>query len=498
MNTRKENSENVEENKVKSVIKKIKKSEYLKGLMKLKNQEYILERGLVNLIDNMKLDADVIKSLSREEKELSAKRQNIVSTLRKTISDISNDVKTVKLIISDPEQIQQLDVNKLKSKLIGISKKLDDFKNTCPLQTLSEKGNELDSDLKEFSSRLHKYNSVNLAIKSSTIDLSSLNKDKKKNHEDYDDYEEIEDFHTLIAKTGYTQHWSNEDHSLFLKIRKQCKNVPTLVNAIRRKCPDLTIETIINHETWYKLYLDLREKQRSKIKEWRKRKELNKVTKLQNEGIIDQNNLPIEKIPSNVVNKDILNDKENRSDLVADKNLNKKELIKKWKLEKEQKRLMDEEQSKLRLESKRALDEKRTRIRIENIRESLRDYRNKKSMDKLLENSKKELQNIQEYDPILIKEFRKQDEEYVRKRRMQLSRTNKTRLNKSRTLRKYQLNNTNTSTLCKPTKAWQEKCKIEDYKIDDNQKVRYIKDLPKLHTRWRNEESIDLQNYFAL
>lgn len=92
-----------------------------------------------------------------------------------------------------------LDVNEFKSKLIEISKKLNDFKKSCPLRTLSDDGNKLDSDLKEFSSRLHRYNTVNTIIKSSTIDLSSLDKDKKKNHEDY---EEIEDFHTLIVKTG--------------------------------------------------------------------------------------------------------------------------------------------------------------------------------------------------------------------------------------------------------------------------------------------------------
>ncbi|KAI4492129.1 hypothetical protein M0802_010026 [Mischocyttarus mexicanus] len=487
MNTQKESSENVDGKKENLVLSKIKKSEYLKGLIKLKNQEYILERGLTNLIDNMKLDADVVKSLSREEKDLSTKRQNIFLTLDKTVSDIKNDVKMIKLIVSDPKQIQKLDVNEFKSKLIGVSKKLNDFKKTCPLEVLSEKGNKLDSDLKEFSSNLHKYNSVNrTSIKSSTIDLSSFNKEKKENHMDYDDCEKIDDFHTLIAKTGHTQNWSNEDHSLFVKMRKKCKNIPTLVNAIRTKCPDLTIETIINHETWYKLYLDLREKQRFKIKEWRKKKNgLNKFTKLQKEGIVDKKNLQTVNSFSNDSTKNIPNEKEEeeeeekkeeRSNEVNDKNLKKKELIKKWKLEKEEKRMIDEEQSKLRLESKRLLKEKRERIRIENQRESLRDYKNKRSINKLIENSKKEFKNVRAYDPTLIKEFRKQDEEYVRKRRMQqLSRTNKS----TTTSTKYRIN-TNSSTLCKATKSWQEKCKLEDFKIENNQKIRYIKDLPKL------------------
>ncbi|XP_047358899.1 coiled-coil domain-containing protein 112-like [Vespa velutina] len=493
MSTQNENDENVEEKRSNLNLRKIQKSKCFKSFVQLKHQEDVLEKGLVNLINNMKLDGDVIKNLSKEEKELSAKRENVLSILCKTVFDINDDVKKVKMIISDPEEIQQLDINKFKSKLIEISKKLNDFKKTCPLQTLSDDGNKLDSDLKEFSSRLHKYNTVNKTIKSSIIDLSSFDKDKKKNHEDY---EEIEDFHALIVKTGYTQHWSDEDHLFFLKMRKKYKNVPALVNAIKTKCPDMSIEKIINHETWYKLYLELRERQRLKINEWRKRKELNKMKKLQNVKTIDKKNQRSE-MSTGHLEKNMINDKDERSDAIINENINKKELIKKWKLERENKRIMEEEQSKLRLESKRVLDEKRARIRMEAIRENLRDYRNKKSMDEFLDNTKKDIKGTKEYDPTLIKEFRKQDEEYIRKRRILISRTDKIQQNKFTISRKYKLNKY-PSTLCEPTKAWQEKCKIEDFKKKNSQEVRYIKDIPKLYTRWRNEESIDLQNYFAL
>lgn len=190
-------------------------------------------------------------------------------------------------------------------------------------------------------------------------------------------------------------------------MRRKYKNVPALVNAIRTKCPDISIEKIINHETWYKLYLDLRERQRLKINEWRKRKELNKMKKLQNVDTTEKEDPKKSKVPSSFSEKNTINDKGERSNAITNENINKKELIKKWKLEKENKRIMEEKQSKLRLESKRVLDEKRARIRMEAIRASLRDYRNKKSMDELLENTKTEnIKNTKEYDPILIKEFR--------------------------------------------------------------------------------------------
>lgn len=74
MSTQNETNENVDEKKRKSILRKAQKTEYFKSFVQLKQQEYILEKGLANLIDNMKLDADVIKNLSKEEKELSARR----------------------------------------------------------------------------------------------------------------------------------------------------------------------------------------------------------------------------------------------------------------------------------------------------------------------------------------------------------------------------------------------------------------------------------------
>lgn len=77
---------------------------------------------------------------------------------------------------------------------------MNDFKGTCPLRGLTDDGNKLDNDLKEFSSRLHRYDGTSKTTKSSIKDSTSIvKKDKKNNHEDY---EEIDDLHTLIVKTG--------------------------------------------------------------------------------------------------------------------------------------------------------------------------------------------------------------------------------------------------------------------------------------------------------
>lgn len=192
----------------------------------------------------------------------------------------------------------------------------------------------------------------------------------------------------------------------FLKMRKKYKSVAPMVNAIRKRCPDMSIETIINHETWYKLYLELRDRQRSKINEWRRRKELNKTKGSLNAKTIDVE----EDTGSEMKKKNTIDDKvDEKADEIVDVNADKKELIKRWKLERENKRVMELERTRSLLESKRVLEERRARIRKEAIRESLREYRRnkKKSMDEVLERTKEDgKSNTKEYDPTLIREFR--------------------------------------------------------------------------------------------
>jgi alpha-galactosidase/6-phospho-beta-glucosidase family protein len=214
---------------------------------------------------------------------------------------------------------------------------------------------------------------------------------------------------------GHTHNWSDEDHLLFLKTRKKCGNIPALVAAVQAKCPDLTAETIVNHEAWYKIYLDLREKQRSTVREWRKQKDAERIKKISEEGtVIDalKETSPLDKVNSNenrMKNISHVTDKRERSikktkDTIDEHANRKKELIKQWRTEKENKRWIDEEQSRILMESKLAAQEKRKAERFKKIQDALAEYRRKKSM----ENSSKISKNVSrpKYNPTLITAFR--------------------------------------------------------------------------------------------
>lgn len=201
---------------------------------------------------------------------------------------------------------------------------------------------------------------------------------------------------------------------MFLKMRKKCNNIPALVAAIRVKCPDLTAETIVNHEAWYKVYLSLREKQRSSVREWRKQKEMERM-KIKNredetgaktsEEISRERDFKITKDLSTCV-MDKYKGRITKTDNSVDINNQKKELIRRWKTKRENKRLIDEEQSRILIESKLAAQEKRKRERLKRLREVLAEHRERKSMEVSSKASKDDSRAGPKYNPMLIKAFR--------------------------------------------------------------------------------------------
>lgn len=64
-----------EENKTsRGKVSSAEKDLWMKPLLKLKQQEDIIERGMTTAIGNMKIDADLLQEIVQEHKEMSTKR----------------------------------------------------------------------------------------------------------------------------------------------------------------------------------------------------------------------------------------------------------------------------------------------------------------------------------------------------------------------------------------------------------------------------------------
>ncbi|CAK9811773.1 hypothetical protein ANTPLA_LOCUS7158 [Anthophora plagiata] len=471
---------------------------YIKPLMKLKQQENILMKGLISAIENMKIDSNLLQDIVHEHRELSLKREAFVNSIHNSMTDITSEMDSVKRIANNPEELQRLDVNKYKLKLIKLKQKMQDFEESCPIQTLTQEKDDLETELHEFAPDLKKFENVqkNVTILSPTCRTKIDNKKEKV------EYHDVDDFHALVAATGHTENWSMEDHLFFLKMRKKFENIPALVTSIQQKCPDLSAEAIINHETWYKHYHTLRERQKLAVKEWREQKESEKKKSFE-ETDKERENCEKKDRPIKIVEEtkvDIL--KKPKASRAKSRSTNcsansekseKKELIKKWKIEKENKRSMDEEQVKMQMKLKKEIEENRKKKRREKIQEALDKYKEKKSLENTLREENEHSREKCKYDVTLLKAFRKQDEEFTQKRKDLISRKKKRSKSETVDVKRVELlQSRDHTTLFDTTKVWREKCRSEDFTRHFNE-FQYIKDIPRTCVRWRNEESADLK-----
>lgn len=170
-----------------------------------------------------------------------------------------------------------------------------------------------------------------------------------------------------------------------------------MVNAIQNKCPDLSAKCIVNHEAWYKFYLKLREKQKKAVQEWRKQKDFERSIRTEKDESDIQENGNETRSPGKIkekLSRDNV-DKCEKSLVNAESEADKKrELIKKWRKEKENKRLMDEEREKLGKQSKE-LSENRRKARAERLKNEVLEYKKRKALEAAF-SKKIPNQNVQE------------------------------------------------------------------------------------------------------
>ncbi|XP_066599144.1 coiled-coil domain-containing protein 112-like [Prorops nasuta] len=474
----------------------LKKSEAIEIYVKLQLQESLLDKDSTNFVRLLKVDT--VQDITNMQKEINSDRKNVLNMVNNNIYMIASEIEELERTISDPNRIRTIDARKWRIKLTNLLNKIQETKKSCNLEDSLEEQTKLESELNQFYVNMGKVEKVKKSLK--ILNTDKL-RDKKKIS--VDDYKNVTDFHSLIARTGHTEYWSDEDHMFFLKMRSKCDNVPALVAAIQGKCPDLSVAAIINHEAWYKMYIELREKQRSTIKEWRQKKTLNKANSMPNSLEVDDEIVLVDKYENSTKNegKSVINN--NSSDVrnrkKSDKNSKsqaiksdkKKELIKKWREEKANKLCADEERIKNQLNCKKHLEEKDRKQRLEKLKDILKEYKEKKrSEEKLKELTKKTIKK-EKTNTVLLQGFWKRDLHYVEKKKDLISHVKILKQRRPIILKKsLKIKNApRCFTLYNSTKIWKAKCKSYSGSPKKNEERLYIKDIPRLATIWRNQES---------
>jgi len=78
--------------------------------------------------------------------------------------------------------------------------------------------------------------------------------------------------------------------------------------------------------------------------------------------------------------------------------------------------------------------------------------------------------------------YRKQDEEYIKKRRNLIEKFRKSTKSRAMKIVKSQATRKRDySTLLNWTEVWRERCKMQDLDTKESKKLQYIKDVPRLY-----------------
>ncbi|XP_058808626.1 coiled-coil domain-containing protein 112-like [Phymastichus coffea] len=470
-----------------------KNTEFLKPYLKLKQQECNIEKSVEALMVSSKSNLQYWNTIKQEVNASEDERKKLEESLKEPLRRIYEELKGVREVIS-PENIKTIDLEMFKKRLQDLWKKIQNFKDTCkPTADLAAEQATLETELNVLMRGIRKHKDFS-NVRDPVYRVGNNKKPltKSENWRKDDDDEREEDFTSLVARTGHTGTWTEDDHFLFVKLRKRHKSITSLAQAIQAKCPDLSNESIVNHDAWYRTYLDLRDKQRKAVQEWRRRKEAERVKLLEQRPKM----MRVESAPDVTGNSSRENKKTNFSmELdrtekvkVEDKKVDvtkKREIVKQWREQRDRTKIAEEERRKDQLKARQ--DEKENKWKA-------RDAQLKKILAEIKEKKIEEKADSSESTPalpanLILQAYRAKDQEFIEKRKnILLSKRNTPK--QCIPAMQYNFSKICVSTLLNETKAWQEKQRASEPQV--TRSVNYIKDLPKrTMITWKSYEIPD-------
>lgn len=409
-----------------------KANKVLKELKILKIQQTTLEKDNNHLLENIKnkdfsfftplLASRVLLVNSRNKqndklnKRVEVIRQDIVGvtdSLKKAGAQSARNERTINEISSSRSH-SNIDVHKLRSQMENISIKLESFKQeqAKSYEILLNEYNLYDNELSALNRRLIYDSSRQKIYTKVKPDMKILRPSTAPNLNTRTQNgissasglpQEVTSYQNfLILNGGLSGGWDDFDHSNFIKIYKNSKNLQNpdkFLEICLMNLPGKSIENIKSHRIWYEKFLELLEDKRAAIENWKRIKDFEK-----NEIVSDG------KI--RLVDKDLgTEDQQDKFDKMKAQLAKKKELqrrqkekedILSWREQKnQQEKLAQKQLEELELKSKES-QQRQLKERQEEIKSDLELYKLEKSELKEMENNKK------------MEEFKKREAEMKR------------------------------------------------------------------------------------
>lgn len=267
---------------------KISATALLCELVKLKSQQKYLESSQlqIHLNECSSEDYATLTEINNLQEQLQTQILTFKLSLKNDLENVSSKISSFKELIANPNDILLHNTKEYRDHIILIDQT---FRNTHQsniehLSRLKEEYCDLETNVLPANYLLNETIKIcpNIANVSRAGMVRPIDKDDNVDIKKFDDF--------LVSNNGHTGGWNDEEHFLFLKLKTKYKeNIDQIVMSIQHISggkfknvilifilflyfpflSDKTEEDIRNHNQWYVKYVELKEKKRAAIKNWK-------------------------------------------------------------------------------------------------------------------------------------------------------------------------------------------------------------------------------------
>ncbi|XP_066994915.2 coiled-coil domain-containing protein 112 [Anabrus simplex] len=381
---------------------------FVSGAMRLKVQQDFLDKSQAVVISSMKtVDRQFVKEFEELYTDLERKRLQHLEKLHQSLMLIMPSLRELKVAVSNDDQLKSLDVDRYRQDLLELENKISTSKdsNEKEILKLAFQENALWDHVETVAQKIDEW-SIPVKVSSFRPHSQSWSRPGSSYMGNARSVEVMDFQNFLNSSGGYTGGWDEDDHLLFLRLRRKYTDRNEFLGALQQEMPDKKFEDILNHEEWLISFDILKARQKKAIEEWRARRSKTKTSQV----LDDEDLFLLERVKPSCANK---------SKTFLDKDsVDKKQKVEDWKKQKEEQKDL-EEVRKLEEKKKSLSDWEKRKAKQEMQKTQVERYKAEKfNHEQALRVQKQQLE-MEEMEKRAalankaLKAFREQDQEFI-------------------------------------------------------------------------------------
>ncbi|XP_057589453.1 coiled-coil domain-containing protein 112-like isoform X2 [Hippopotamus amphibius kiboko] len=271
----------------KQKVSRTKKAEFIRTAEKFKSQGINIEKDKHSHFYNQKSDFRIEHSMLEElENKLINSRKTERAKIQQQLAKIHDNVKKLQHQLKDVKPTPDF-VEKLREMMEEIENAFNTFKEEQRLiyEELIKEEKTTNNELSAISRKIDTWALGNSETEKAFRAMPSEVPVDKVTPSTLP--EEVVEFEKLLQQTGGRQGgWDDYNQQSFVKVRNKHKGKPAFVGEVLEHLPGRTQDEIQRHEKWYQKLLDLEERKKESIQNWKTKKQQKKeeIFKLKENG----------------------------------------------------------------------------------------------------------------------------------------------------------------------------------------------------------------------